>query len=86
MELMDVVIVGSIGSKAPWRWTIVKATKITVDLNVTIPDETIYRCLRILEMWMDDNPSRDIIVEKVYTTEGIRHKVRISKNTEDMDE
>ena len=54
-----------------------KATEITVDVKVNIPDETVCRCLRVLEMWMDDNPDKNIIVERSFDDTGIRHKIHI---------
>lgn len=54
-----------------------KATSITVDVSVNISDETICRCLRILEMWMDDNPDKKIVVDKVAYKDGYRHKIHI---------
>lgn len=56
-----------------------KATSITVDVKVGIPDETIRRCLRILEMWMDDNPNKKILVDRVYTTTGFHHQIYIKE-------
>ena len=47
-----------------------EATSIDVAVNVTIPDETVRRCLRILELWMQDNPDSAIIVDKEMTTAG----------------
>lgn len=60
-----------------------KATEITVDVKVAIPNETICRCLRILEMWMDDNPDKNIIVERLNGTEGIFHRISIEKKWEE---
>ncbi len=57
-----------------------KATEITVDVRVAIPDETICRCLRILEMWMDDNPDKNIIVERVNGIDRIHHKIHVEPN------
>lgn len=54
-----------------------KATEITVDVRVNIPDETICRCLRVLEMWMDDNPDKHVLVDKILFTDGYHHKIRI---------
>lgn len=56
-----------------------KATEITVDVKVNIPDDTICRCMRLLEMWMDDNPNDKIIVERKDTTTGFRHFIRIER-------
>ncbi len=54
-----------------------KATEITVDVKANIPDETICRCLRVLEMWMDDNPDKRIIVDQRETETGFVHKIHI---------
>ena len=54
-----------------------KATEITVDVKVNIPDETICRCLRVLEMWMDDNPNKWIVVDTKPYKDGNRHKIHI---------
>lgn len=50
---------------------------IDVNANVTIPDKTVERCLRLIEMWMDDNPDKRIIVEKIACIDGFYHKMRI---------
>ena len=57
-----------------------KATEITVDVKVNIPDETICRCMRILEMWMDDNPNDRIVVDREHTTTGFRHHAYIERS------
>lgn len=62
-----------------------KATEITVDVNVTIPDATVIRCLKILEMWMDDNPDRNIVCDLVPYTDGFRHKLRIETLKQEVD-
>lgn len=56
-----------------------KATSITVDVNINITDETICRCLRILEMWMNDHPNDRIVVDRIATDRGFRHKASIQK-------
>lgn len=56
-----------------------KATEITVDVHVKIPDETICRCFRILEMWMDENPDKDIIVDREYSGEYYTHRIHVRK-------
>lgn len=48
-------------------------------VNVTIPDETVRRCLHILEMWMQDNPDAAIIVDKELTTVGYIYHARIDR-------
>ena len=39
--------------------------KITVDVCVTIPDETVVRCLRILSMYLTDNPDKTLSIDNV---------------------
>lgn len=56
-----------------------KATEITVDVKVTIPDDTMYRCLRIMEMWMDDHPNDHIMCDREPTTDGFKHHVYITR-------
>lgn len=55
--------------------------EITVDVKVTIPDDTICRCLRILEMWMDDNPHKRVIVEREFTNVGYQHRIHVEEQT-----
>ena len=60
-----------------------KVTEITVDVKVAIPDETICRCLRVLEMWMDDNPDALILVDKKPYVDGYyRHEIRIERRAD----
>ena len=59
-----------------------KATSITLDVNISITDETICRCLRILEMWMDDHPNDRIVVDRIATDRGFRHKASIERPKE----
>ena len=44
-----------------------KATELTIDVNakLIVSDETAERCLRILEMWQADNPSKFIDTEEL---------------------
>jgi len=56
-----------------------KATEITVDVKVAIPDDTMYRCLRIMEMWMDDHPGDAIMCDREPTADGYRHHVYIKR-------
>jgi len=56
------------------------ADSITVNVKVSIPGETIERCLRILEMWMDDHPHERIVVDREMATTGFRHKIRIESD------
>lgn len=56
-----------------------KATEITVDVKVAIPDETILRCVHLLEMWMDDNPDKHLLVDRLLADDGYLHKIRIER-------
>ena len=51
-----------------------KAQELTIEINANlkISDETAERCMRLLEMWMDDNPGRTIICDNI---DG-RHRLR----------
>lgn len=62
-----------------------KTTEITVEVGVTVPDATVMRCLKILEMWMDDNPDRNIVCDLIPCRDGIRRRLRVEtlKNVED---
>lgn len=59
-----------------------KATEIKVDVHVRIPDETICRCLRVLEMWMDDNPDKNIVVERIQGVDSFHHKIHIESKVD----
>lgn len=56
-----------------------KPTGITVNVRakIEVPDETVARCLKLLEMWSDDNPDKTIEGERVATTTGIKTYYRI---------
>lgn len=50
--------------------------RISVTANVTVSDEMAERCLRLLEMWQDDNTDKVIICER--SIDG-KTKFRITK-------
>ena len=54
-----------------------RANRITVDVDMTIPLETVRRCCRILEMWMDDNPDKKLVCDKVATMTGYQHRIHV---------
>ena len=63
------------------------AGSIEIGIKVTIPDDTVNRCLRILEMWMDDHPDKDIVCDRVEQDDGtFKHELSIeeSADTEDF--
>lgn len=49
--------------------------KITVPVGLEIPEETAERCLRILEIWLNDNPDTVICCEEVTTADGIYRRL-----------
>ena len=60
------------------------AKEITVDVSVrmTVSDEMVRRCLRLLEMWQDDNPDKIIIRDMIHTTDGDRFVYMIREDTD----
>ena len=54
-----------------------RADRITVEVNMIISDETLRRCCRILEMWMDDNPDKKLVCDKVATMTGYQHRIHL---------
>lgn len=48
------------------------ADRLTVDVTARlfVPDETIDRCLRLLEMWQEDNPDKYIEGKDILTDTG----------------
>lgn len=60
------------------------AKDLTIDVyaTLTVSDETVRRCLKLLEMWQDDNPDRFIQGEKIATTDGYRTVFTIVRREE----
>lgn len=50
---------------------------VNVRANIEVPDETVVRCLKLLEMWSNDNPDKTIEGERVATVGGIKTYYRI---------
>ena len=48
------------------------ADRLTIDVTarLSVPDETIDRCLRLLEMWQEDNPDKYIEGKEILTDRG----------------
>lgn len=53
--------------------------RISVTANITVTDEMAERCLRLLEIWQDDNSDKKIIGERL--PDG-RTVFKIAKNKE----
>ena len=56
---------------------------IEVKANLTVSDETAERCLKLLEMWQEDNPDLLIVGEKIQTTTGIKTVFKIVRRDEE---
>lgn len=50
---------------------------ISVTAILSVSDETARRCMTLLEMWMDDNPDKNIVCDLVPCTDMVRHRLRI---------
>ena len=50
---------------------------VNVDTRITVSDESAERCLRILEMWQEDNPDKYIEGREVETETGRKILYRI---------
>lgn len=50
---------------------------IEVDTRITVSDESAERCLKILEMWQEDNPDKFIEGREVETETGRKILYRI---------
>ena len=49
-----------------------KEITVNVGIKMTVSDEMACRCLRVLEMWQNDNPDKNIICDTIHTTDGDR--------------
>lgn len=60
-----------------------RAEELTVEVKakLTVSDETAKRCLRLLEIWWNDNPDADIIKEIENEKDGITYKLRIVRRS-----
>ena len=54
-----------------------KLSDMTVEVTakLSVGDDTARRCMALLAMWLDDNPHKRIVVERVETGDGFRHRV-----------
>ena len=46
-----------------------KPQKLTVTVGLDIPEITVNKCLRVLDMWLEEHPDKTIIVEE---EDGVR--------------
>lgn len=59
-----------------------KDLTIEVTAKLTVSDETARRCLKLLEMWQNDNPDKFIQGERIATTGGFRTYFTIVRREE----
>ena len=65
------------------------STSIEVSVNMVIPKETVERCLRVMEIWMSDNPDKTIVARQAYggrITLHIEDAPWVQKKAENKDE
>lgn len=55
---------------------------VEVNARMTIPLETAERCLKLLEMWQNDNPDMFIEGENIETETGRKTVFKIRRRTE----
>lgn len=60
-----------------------RASELTVEVNasLTVSDETVKRCLRLIEIWQEDNPGKMIVGERISTSDGKEKTVFTIKET-----
>lgn len=59
-----------------------KDLTIEVTAKLTVSDEMARRCLKLLEMWQEDNPDKFIEGEKIATTDGYKTVFTIVRREE----
>ena len=68
-----------------------KLNDLTINIGVTIPEDTMVRCVEILSMWLTDNPDKTLTVveDGNRTLETRQRYLRIEdvkrKNNNDVD-
>lgn len=54
------------------------SVKMDVDVDIKISDSTAEKCLRILEIWQNDHPDKEIIGTKTQTQNGLKTEFSIN--------
>lgn len=57
-----------------------------IKVTINVPDAVAYRCLRILEMWLNDHPECCILGEKVDVGGCFENKLTIKRWSDDGEE
>lgn len=65
-----------------------KFDELTVEVaaKLTVSDETAKRCMALLEMWMDDNPDKNIVCDIVPCKDMKRRRLRIERLRQEVEE
>lgn len=52
---------------------------VEVTTKLTVSDETVKRCMALLEMWMGDNPGKIIVCDIVPCKDKMRRRLHIEQ-------
>lgn len=65
-----------------------KLDELTIEVatKLTVSDETANRCMALLEMWMHDNPDKNIVCDIVPCKDMKRHRLRIERLIQEVEE
>lgn len=55
-----------------------KGITINVDCKLSVSTETVELCLKLLEIWSDENPNKRIEGELIGTERGLKTRFRIT--------
>lgn len=65
-----------------------KLDELTIEVaaKLTVSDETAKRCMALLEMWMDDNPDKNIVCDIVPCKDMKLRRLRIERLRQEVEE
>lgn len=59
-----------------------KVGDLMIDVNVSISDETVRRCINLLSIYLTDNPQYDLKVFEFHEKDGINRNVSLVNRNE----
>lgn len=59
-----------------------KSLEVTVEAKVTVSEEMARRCMRILEMYLNDHPEEEICCENLLYPDGYRRELYLRERKE----
>ena len=65
------------GAVQKWKEHQMAKSDITVNISVSIADNTLYRCCSLLSMWLDDNPDKTLEVVEWHNTDKITRYLEV---------